>query len=51
MELNIAVLPGDGIGPEVTKQAIKCLEAVEDTFGHQFTFTQAAVGAIAIDKF
>ncbi len=50
MELNIAVLPGDGIGPEVTKQAVKCLQAVEDTFGHQFNFTAAPVGAAAIDK-
>ncbi len=50
MELNIAVLPGDGIGPEVTKQAIKCLEAVGDTFGHKFIFSEADVGAIAIEK-
>ena len=50
MELNIAVLAGDGIGPEVTKQAIKCLQAVEDNFGHQFTFSKAPVGALAIDK-
>ena len=49
MELKIAVLPGDGIGPEVTKQAIKCLKAVEDTFGHKFHYTDAAVGAVAID--
>ena len=49
MELKIAVLPGDGIGPEVTKQAIKCLKAVEDTFGHKFHFTEAHVGAVAID--
>lgn len=50
MELNIAVLPGDGIGPEVTKQAIKSLRATEDTFGHKFNFTEADVGAVAIDK-
>lgn len=50
MELNIAVLAGDGIGPEITKQAIKCLHAVGDTFGHHFNFTEADVGAIAIEK-
>ncbi len=50
MELKIAVLPGDGIGPEVTKQAVKCLQAVEDTFGHKFHFTEADVGAVAIDN-
>ena len=50
MKLNIAVLPGDGIGPEVTRQAIKCLNAVAENFGHEFTYTEALVGAIAIDK-
>ena len=50
MELNIAVLPGDGIGPEVTRQAIKCLQAIEEIFGHKFSFTQADVGAEAIEK-
>ncbi|MBT8185049.1 MAG: 3-isopropylmalate dehydrogenase, partial [Eudoraea sp.] len=48
MKLKIALLPGDGIGPEVTAQAVKCLQAVEETFGHQFTFTDALVGASAI---
>ncbi|HMB64550.1 MAG TPA: 3-isopropylmalate dehydrogenase [Eudoraea sp.] len=50
MNLKIALLPGDGIGPEVTAQAVKCLHAVEDTFGHHFTFTEAIVGAAAIEK-
>ncbi|THD67699.1 3-isopropylmalate dehydrogenase [Robertkochia marina] len=50
MKFKIAVLPGDGIGPEVTAQAIKCLEAVGETFNHQFTFEEAPVGAIAIDQ-
>ncbi len=48
MQLNIALLKGDGIGPEVLNQAIKCLKAVEETFNHQFKFTEAEVGAIAI---
>jgi len=50
MNLKIALLPGDGIGPEVTAQAVKCLQAVEETFGHRFRFTEAAIGAVAIDK-
>ncbi|WP_411766616.1 3-isopropylmalate dehydrogenase [Winogradskyella sp. A3E31] len=50
MKLNIAVLPGDGIGPEVTKQAIKVLKAIALEFDHQFIFKNADVGAIAIDK-
>ncbi|MBL7473780.1 3-isopropylmalate dehydrogenase [Robertkochia sediminum] len=50
MNFKIAVLPGDGIGPEVTEQAIKCLKVVGDTFEHNFTFEEAPVGAVAIDK-
>ena len=50
MKLNIAVLPGDGIGPEVTAQAIKALKAIASEFNHNFKFTTADVGAIAIDK-
>ena len=50
MKLNIAVLPGDGIGPEVTNQAIKALKAIAMEFDHTFTFNYAAVGAIAIDE-
>ena len=51
MNLNIAVLPGDGIGSEVTSQAIKVLKAIATEFDHNFKFTNADVGAIAIDKY
>jgi len=51
MKLNIAVLPGDGIGPEVTNQAIKALNAIAIEFDHSFKFTTADVGAIAIDNY
>ena len=50
MKLKIALLPGDGIGPEVTAQAQKCLTAVADIFGHEFKFQKASVGAIAIEE-
>jgi len=50
MKLNIAVLPGDGIGPEVTEQAVKVLNAIAAEFNHSFNFTYAPVGAIAIDE-
>lgn len=50
MKLNIAVLPGDGIGPEVTNQAIKVLKAIAQEFDHIFLFKEASVGAIAIDE-
>ena len=46
---KIAVLPGDGIGPEVTAQAIKVLQAITDLYGHEFTFTEGLIGAAAID--
>lgn len=51
MNLNIAVLAGDGIGPEVTNEAIKILKAVALSFDHEFTFTNALLGACAIDKY
>lgn len=50
MILNITVLAGDGIGPEVTRQAVKVLKAVGETFNHTFHFYDALVGAAAIDK-
>ena len=50
MKLNIAVLSGDGIGPEVTAQAIKVLKAIAMEFDHSFNFKYAPVGAIAIDE-
>ncbi|QLG43805.1 3-isopropylmalate dehydrogenase [Costertonia aggregata] len=50
MKLKIALLEGDGIGPEVVAQAVKCLQAVEETFNHQFSYENALIGAAAIDK-
>lgn len=50
MKINIAVLPGDGIGPEITKQALRVTQAICDKFGHQLTHQEAIVGACAIDK-
>lgn len=49
MEAKIAVLAGDGIGPEIVAQALKSLKAIEKKFNHTFTFTEAIVGACAID--
>ncbi len=50
MKLNIAVLPGDGIGPEIVAQAKKVLDAVFAKKGHDAVYTEALVGATAIDK-
>ena len=49
MELKIALLPGDGIGPEIIEQAVGVLGAVEAKYGHKFSYTKALVGACAID--
>jgi 3-isopropylmalate dehydrogenase len=49
MKKNIAVLAGDGIGPEVVDQALKVVKVIEKKFNHEFTYTPALVGAVAID--
>ncbi|MEM1166780.1 MAG: 3-isopropylmalate dehydrogenase [Planctomycetota bacterium] len=46
---TIVVLPGDGIGPEVTVQAVRVLGAVGERFGHAFTFETHAIGGAAVD--
>jgi len=50
MKLNIAVLPGDGIGPEIVAQAQKVIDAVAQKFNHEVAYTDALVGATAIDQ-
>ena len=49
MEIRIALLPGDGIGPEIISEAVKVLDRVAGRFGHRITFRRALVGAAAID--
>lgn len=50
MKLNIAVLAGDGIGPEIMEQGVAVLSAVARKFGHEVTFNEALCGAHAIDE-
>src|SRR5258708_23619708 len=50
MRASIAVLAGDGIGPEVTAEAVRVLRAVAERFGHAFTLDEAPFGGIAIDQ-
>lgn len=50
MKYNIAVIPGDGIGPEVINEAIKVLDAVGGKYGHEFNYTQVLAGGAAIDE-
>jgi 3-isopropylmalate dehydrogenase len=49
MRLKIAILAGDGIGPEVTNEAVNILKAVAEFGGHDFTFVPLLVGGVAID--
>jgi len=50
MKKNIVVIEGDGIGPEVTRQAVKVLNAIAECFHHQFDYRYCLMGAVAIDK-
>lgn len=50
MKKNIAVIEGDGIGPEVTRQSVRVLNAVAETYNHEFNYTYCLMGADAIDK-
>jgi len=50
MQKNIAVLAGDGIGPEVTEQALKVVKTIEQRFKRRFNYTSALVGAVAIER-
>lgn len=49
MKLKIAILPGDGIGPEITKQALEVTKVICEKYGHQLTYEEGLVGACAID--
>ena len=50
MDLKIALLAGDGIGPEVIDQAVKVCDAVAEKYEHSITWMPALTGAVAIDK-
>ena len=50
MNKNIAVIRGDGIGPEIVAQAIKVLDKIAEIYGHTFNYTKVDMGGCAIDK-
>lgn len=50
MKKNIAVIRGDGIGPEIVNEALKVLDKVADKFGHEFVYDDVDMGGCAIDK-
>ena len=49
MKLRIAILPGDGIGPEIMKQGVAVMDAIAAKCGHEFVYEEALVGACAIE--
>ena len=51
MKASIAVLAGDGVGPEVIAEAVRCLEKVAALFDHDFALVPAAFGGVAIDEY
>lgn len=51
MKFNIAVIKGDGIGPEIVESAIRVLDKVAEKFSHEFTYTYVCAGGCAIDRF
>lgn len=50
MEYNIAVVKGDGIGPEIVSEAMLVLDKVGEKFGHKFHFQEVLAGGCSIDK-
>ncbi len=50
MNFSIAILPGDGIGPEVVEQGVKVLGAIGGLYGHAFKLTHGDIGGSSIDK-
>ena len=51
MEKNIAVIRGDGIGPEIVNEALLVLDKIAELYGHKFTYTDVDMGGCAIDKY
>ena len=51
MEFNIAVIKGDGIGPDVVDQAMLALDKVGEVYGHKFNYTEVLAGGCAIDEY
>lgn len=51
MNKNIAVIRGDGIGPEIVNETLKVLDKTAEIFGHKFTYTDVDMGGCAIDKY
>ena len=51
MDYRIAVIPGDGIGPEIVREACKVLNRVGEAYGHKFQYTEVLMGGVSIDTY
>ena len=51
MGFNIALIPGDGIGPEIVREARKVLDRVGSKYGHEFNYTEILMGGCSIDAY
>ena len=51
MECKITLIPGDGIGPEIVREAVKVLDKVGEVYGHTFQYTEVLMGGCSIDAY
>lgn len=51
MNMHIALVPGDGIGPEIVKEAVRVLDRIASIYGHSITYTTVDAGGVSIDKY
>ncbi len=51
MDMNIALVPGDGIGPDIVKEAVRVLDRVAELYGHRISYKEIDAGGVSIDKY
>ena len=51
MDMRIALIPGDGIGPDIVREGVKILNKTADLYGHRIEYTEVDAGGISIDKY
>ena len=50
MKIRLALIPGDGIGPDIVKEAVRVLDKTADIYGHEFEYRTLLAGGCAIDR-
>ena len=51
MEYSVTLIPGDGIGPEIVREAVKVLDKVAEVYGHSFRYKEILMGGCSIDAY